>query len=207
MGDRERLESWFESGALLRPGADGRPTLVDVALGLAAWGGVADAEPSPGTRELTADLEAAGAGLPIVSTRFAGIPEIVLDGKTGYLCPPGNERELEQTVDVLVSRPALRRRFGAAARAVERGEVDLALLPIENVLAGSIFEVYDLLAAGKLAGAYLDVFTDEPYQGPLRELPQVLLSCHIGSYAVEARVRMEDDAVSRLLEALGGERV
>ncbi len=40
--------------------------------------------------------------------------------------------------------------FSAAARAVERGEVDLALLPIENVLAGSIYEVYDLLAEGRL---------------------------------------------------------
>ena len=66
--------------------------------------------------------------------------------------------------------------------------------------------LYDLLAAGKLAGAYLDVFADEPYQGPLRELPQVLLSPHIGSYAVEARARMEDDAVGHLIELLGGER-
>ncbi len=40
--------------------------------------------------------------------------------------------------------------FAAAARAVERGEADLALLPIENVLAGSIYEVYDLLSEGRL---------------------------------------------------------
>jgi D-3-phosphoglycerate dehydrogenase len=64
--------------------------------------------------------------------------------------------------------------------------------------------LYQLLAAGKLAGAYLDVFGDEPYHGPLRELPQVLLSPHIGSYAVETRVRMETEAAERLLEALAG---
>lgn len=64
--------------------------------------------------------------------------------------------------------------------------------------------LYDLLAAGKLAGAFLDVFADEPYDGPLRELPQVLLSPHIGSYAVETRVRMETEAAERLVEALTG---
>ncbi|MFQ5349934.1 MAG: NAD(P)-dependent oxidoreductase, partial [Thermoanaerobaculia bacterium] len=64
--------------------------------------------------------------------------------------------------------------------------------------------LYDLLAAGKLAGAFLDVFSDEPYDGPLSELPQVLLSPHIGSYAVETRVRMEIEAAERLLEALAG---
>ena len=64
--------------------------------------------------------------------------------------------------------------------------------------------LYDLLAAGKLAGAFLDVFADEPYQGPLSELPQVLLSPHIGSYAVETRVRMETEAVEKLLAALAG---
>jgi len=64
--------------------------------------------------------------------------------------------------------------------------------------------LYDLLAAGRLAGAFLDVFADEPYLGPLRELPQVLLSPHIGSYAVETRVRMETEAAEVLLEALAG---
>lgn len=64
--------------------------------------------------------------------------------------------------------------------------------------------LYDLLAAGKLAGAFLDVFAEEPYHGPLSELPQVLLSPHIGSYAIETRVRMESEAVEHLLAALAG---
>lgn len=63
----------------------------------------------------------------------------------------------------------------------------------------------DLLAAGKLAGAFLDVFAEEPYSGPLAELPQVLLSPHIGSYALETRARMEAAATELLLAALNGE--
>ncbi len=64
--------------------------------------------------------------------------------------------------------------------------------------------LYHLLATGKLAGAFLDVFADEPYAGPLRELPQVLLTPHIGSYAIETRVRMETEAAGALLAALSG---
>lgn len=80
-------------------------------------------------------------------------------------------------------------------------------LVINTARGGLVDEgaLYELLAAGKLAGAYLDVFAEEPYQGPLRELPQVLLTPHIGSYAREARVRMESEAVEALLEELAGE--
>lgn len=63
--------------------------------------------------------------------------------------------------------------------------------------------LHALLVSGHLAGAALDVFAREPYDGPLAELDNVVLTPHIGSYAVEARIRMEVDAVKNLLEALG----
>lgn len=62
--------------------------------------------------------------------------------------------------------------------------------------------LHDALAEGRLAGAYLDVFAREPYDGPLRELDTVLLTPHAGSYAAEARVQMESEAVENLLESL-----
>ncbi len=65
--------------------------------------------------------------------------------------------------------------------------------------------LYELLAAGRLGGAFLDVFEHEPYSGPLRELPQALLSPHVGSYAAESRVRMEIEAADNLIAALLGE--
>ena len=61
----------------------------------------------------------------------------------------------------------------------------------------------ELLAQGKLAGAALDVFAREPYTGPLTKLDNVILTPHIGSYAKEARIKMETDTILNLLEGLG----
>jgi D-3-phosphoglycerate dehydrogenase / 2-oxoglutarate reductase len=58
------------------------------------------------------------------------------------------------------------------------------------------------LTEGRLAGAYVDTFEDEPYEGPLRDLPNVLLTPHAGSFAAEARLEMEMEAVENMLAAL-----
>jgi len=60
--------------------------------------------------------------------------------------------------------------------------------------------LYAALKNGTLAGAALDVFTKEPYNGPLTELENVILTSHIGSYAKEARIEMEMEAVENLLK-------
>jgi D-3-phosphoglycerate dehydrogenase len=54
----------------------------------------------------------------------------------------------------------------------------------------------------RIAGAALDVFGQEPYTGPLKERDNVILTPHIGSYAEEARVEMEVQAVKNLLQGL-----
>jgi len=63
--------------------------------------------------------------------------------------------------------------------------------------------LYEALKEGRLAGAALDVFEKEPYDGPLSQLNNVILTPHVGSYAKEARVEMEIEAVENLLEGLG----
>jgi len=76
-----------------------------------------------------------------------------------------------------------------------------------NVSRGGIVDeeaLYDFLKSGHLAGAAVDVFVREPYEGPLRELDNIILTPHIGSYARETRVKMEMDTILNLLDALRG---
>jgi D-3-phosphoglycerate dehydrogenase / 2-oxoglutarate reductase len=89
---------------------------------------------------------------------------------------------------------------------------ELSLLPegalVLNVARGGLVDeaaLHAALSSGRLAGCYVDTFEREPYDGPLRELPNALLTPHVGSYAREARVRMEREAVENLLLGLGSD--
>jgi glycosyltransferase involved in cell wall biosynthesis len=65
----------------------------------------------------TVILEAMASARPIVSTRLAGIPELVVDGQTGMLAPPGDSTVLAQALEQLLRDPELPWRFGHAGRA------------------------------------------------------------------------------------------
>ncbi|MDB5171908.1 MAG: glycosyl transferase group 1, partial [Phycisphaerales bacterium] len=71
-------------------------------------------------------MEAMAAGVPVVATRIAGVPELVEDGISGYLVPPGDAQTLVQRVSALLDDAALRQRFGAAGRAQVEAEFNLA---------------------------------------------------------------------------------
>lgn len=62
--------------------------------------------------------------------------------------------------------------------------------------------LYRVLQEGWLSGAAVDVFEEEPYTGALAKLDNVILTPHIGSYAIESRVEMEVQAVKNLIEGL-----
>lgn len=97
----------------------------------------------------------------------------------------------------------------ASGSACILGEAELALLKpgaiVVNTARGGLIDETALEAAlrsGRVGAACLDVFAQEPYKGPLAQLPNVILTPHIGSYAREARNRMEAAAVENLLQAL-----
>jgi lactate dehydrogenase-like 2-hydroxyacid dehydrogenase len=79
-----------------------------------------------------------------------------------------------------------------------------------NVSRGSVVDeaaLIDALASGRLAGAALDVFEDEPHvPEALRISPRVLLTPHIASATVETRKRMADMVLENLDEAMMGRR-
>jgi glycosyltransferase involved in cell wall biosynthesis len=62
-------------------------------------------------------LEAASSGLPAVASDTGGVSEIVLNGRTGWLVPPGDPAALAAAMSQLMSLPAEeRRKLGLAAR-------------------------------------------------------------------------------------------
>ena len=61
-------------------------------------------------------LEAVGTGLPVVSTTEGGIPDIIKDGETGFLCPPRDAAAVADRIGRLLQDPDLRDQMGEAAR-------------------------------------------------------------------------------------------
>jgi colanic acid/amylovoran biosynthesis glycosyltransferase len=61
-------------------------------------------------------MEASAAGLPIVSTRHADIPEVVLHGQTGFLAEERNVEQLIHSLEVLINDPLLRKTMGDQGR-------------------------------------------------------------------------------------------
>lgn len=77
--------------------------------------------PSLGESFGVAAVEAGATGLPVVASRVGGVGEVVADGETGLLVPPGDPKALANAILRLARDPALRQRMGKAARGrVER---------------------------------------------------------------------------------------
>jgi glycosyltransferase involved in cell wall biosynthesis len=75
----------------------GRPVPVSELLGLVA-------------------LEAMASGTPVVASRLGGLAEVVVDGETGFLVPPGDTEALGDRLARLVGDRRLAARLGANAR-------------------------------------------------------------------------------------------
>ena len=72
-----------------------------------------------------AAIEAMAMGKPVVAARVGGLPEVVIDGSTGVLFPPGDASALSQAVVALFQDPAIRLAMGRAGRERAREVFDL----------------------------------------------------------------------------------
>lgn len=64
----------------------------------------------------TVAMEAMVMGKPVIAARSGGLSDIVVDGETGYLVPPGDPQALREAIQRLVGNPALRERMGSMAK-------------------------------------------------------------------------------------------
>lgn len=61
-------------------------------------------------------VEAMILGLPVVATDWRGLPDIVVDGETGFFMPPKDANFILKRLNQLILDPDLRRTMGAAGR-------------------------------------------------------------------------------------------
>ncbi len=82
-------------------------------------------------------LEASAAGLPVVAQAIAGVPEVVRDGVTGLLVPPGEPEAFADAVARMLDDRALGRRLGAGGRRFVHQERSL---PVAARVLGTLLE-------------------------------------------------------------------
>jgi glycosyltransferase involved in cell wall biosynthesis len=86
---------------------------------------------------------AMGAGLPVVATRVAGVPEVVQDHVSGLLVPPGDSAALGDALARVAADAGLRRSLGEQARAFVRPRFGF------DHYVASVTALYDRLVAAK----------------------------------------------------------
>lgn len=72
-------------------------------------------------------MEALASARPVIATQVAGVGELIEDGKTGFLVPPGDATRLAERIRALASDPELRARMGAAGPSVVQGDFDIRI--------------------------------------------------------------------------------
>nr|WP_274517507.1 glycosyltransferase [Fortiea contorta] len=80
-------------------------------------------------------MEAMTAGLPVISTNLPQMQEVIDDGVTGFLIPPGNRDKLAQKMQILIDNPELRIAMGNKAKQVShlRFDAEKNCYQIENI--------------------------------------------------------------------------
>ncbi|MFY9712620.1 MAG: glycosyltransferase [Microbacterium sp.] len=125
-GELERLS--YELGADARFRGSLPPEAVSQALSSAAVFIGPSRRAADGATEAlgTVFLEAGAARLPIIAYRSGGVPEAVLDGRSGLLAPEGDVGTLSGHLQSLLTNDSMRIRMGAAGRSHVAEKFDIA---------------------------------------------------------------------------------
>jgi glycosyltransferase involved in cell wall biosynthesis len=91
----------------------------------------------------TSLIDAMACARPVVGTRTGGIPEVVVDGETGYLVPPRDHDAMARAIIALLKDEGLRTRMGTAGLARAR-----TLFSAERMVQETV-RVYQRVATGR----------------------------------------------------------
>jgi glycosyltransferase involved in cell wall biosynthesis len=88
-------------------------------------------------------MEAMAAGVAVVATQIAGIPELVEDGVSGFLVPPSDPNLLAEKIGSLLNDAGLRQKFAIAGREKVEAEFNI------SIEAGRLVRIMTSALAGK----------------------------------------------------------
>jgi N-acetyl-alpha-D-glucosaminyl L-malate synthase BshA len=139
-----------------RSGAEGFGDSVEFVgeqLDLVPWLSAADLFLLPSAQESfgMAALEAMACEVPVVATRVGGLPELIDDGVTGFLCEPDDVDAMAACGLSVLTNPARRAAIGQAAR--RRARTDFCIDAIVPRYEGYYEEVLAQAAAGPASGS------------------------------------------------------
>src|SRR5262249_54892508 len=85
-------------------------------------------------------IEAMAMQLPIISTRFSGVPELVIDGSSGVLVEPDNVPALAEAIRALLDDPARCHSLGKAGRqrVIEHFTIERSATTLHHLFASFI---------------------------------------------------------------------
>jgi glycosyltransferase involved in cell wall biosynthesis len=126
-GQSLSVEDDLRQAAAARPWG-GRVTFAGRVDDVSRWLRAADVFAFPSVFEALGIslVEAAACGLPAVASRTGGIPDVIDDGRSGFLVPPGDVRSLTAALRRLATDDELARDMGGGARAVALSRFDEA---------------------------------------------------------------------------------
>jgi len=90
-------------------------------------------------------MEAQACGLPVVSTLHSGIPEVVLDGESGFLVPERDVDALSTKLEYLIQHPELWPEMGRCGRKFVEEKYDI------KMLNSKLVRIYDALLTDNMA--------------------------------------------------------
>lgn len=94
-------------------------------------------------------MEAQATGLPVISTQHSGIPEVVINGKSGFLVPEKDVNALAEKLEYLIEHPEIWPKMGYAGRKYVEEHYDI------DKLNDQLVEIYRKLVNGSLPKTWL----------------------------------------------------